>query len=69
MSNAQTPEHRPLVTAAEAAEIKGCSVWTIHRRLTPALKGNGRTGDAWYRRADVDALVVRPYRRTDGQAA
>lgn len=59
------------VTAPEAAELLGCSVWSVYRllasgSLSPTRKLPGKTGSYLIPRADVLALAAE--RAKDGAA-
>lgn len=58
-----TPHEPPLISSADAADILGVSVRTVHRlvarrELTPAHKLNGPTGNYLFHRVDVSTLAV-----------
>ena len=47
-----------MIGAAEAAEILGCSIWTVHRRCRSGDLAGTQIGTRWIiRRADVTALA------------
>ena len=47
-----------MIGAAEAAEILGCSIWTVHRRCRSGDLDGTQIGTRWIiRRADVAALA------------
>lgn len=51
------------LTTAEAAELLGVTVWTIHEwartgKLDPIHKGPGRTSGYTFKVADVEALAA-----------
>lgn len=56
------PNPDDLIDAAQAADLLGISLVTLHRRardgrLPTALKGDGIRGARWFLRSDVEALA------------